>query len=179
MFGLSSPSPKSTSLLSHRGTDASHNFPYNCFSTVCSDIATLKSAFPLSSDTQVEVCYSHLMSAHHRRKFNLTSTELIVSIDKSMVTPAQAAKNLVRLQLLCESHMAATARSLQVCARQHTWNQILPSSPGTVPLMAVKSPFLSASLAVSIFSCSNFSPSLASHGTPFSFCVPCSCNFQC
>lgn len=118
------------------------------------------------------------MSAHQRRKFNFTSTEPIVSIDKSMVTPAQAAKDLVRLQLLCESHTAAAARSLRVCARQHTWNQILPSSPGTVPLMAVKSPFLRASQAVSILSCSNFSPSLAGHGTPVSFCGPCSCTFQ-
>lgn len=46
--------------------------------------------------------------------------------------------------------MAATARSLRVCARQHTWTQILPSSPGPMPLMAVKSSFLTASLAASI-----------------------------
>ncbi len=32
--------------VSYRGTDASYNFLYNCYSPVCSDIATVKSAFP-------------------------------------------------------------------------------------------------------------------------------------
>lgn len=85
--------------------------------------------FLLSSDTQAEVCNSPQLSAPHLQ-FKLNYTELIISIDKSMVSPAQAAKNLVWLQLLCESHMATTAQ-------QHIWNQILPSSPGTMPLMAV------------------------------------------
>lgn len=56
--------------------------------------------------------------------------------------------------------MAATDRSVQVCARQHTWNQILASSLGPMPLMAVKSSFLSASLAVSISVTPTFYPVL-------------------
>ena len=106
---LSSSNPKSNSLVSHRGTDASHNFPYNCYSAVCSDIATVKSAFPPVLWHSALVVLFPLDVPHH--KFKLSQTEPIISIDKTMVTPAQAAKNLVWLQLLCESHMAATAWS--------------------------------------------------------------------
>lgn len=56
--------------------------------------------------------------------------------------------------------MAATARSLRVCARQHTWTKMLPSSPGPMPLMAVKSSFHSASLAASISLAPTFYPFL-------------------
>ena len=60
------------------------------------------------------------------------------------MSPAWPVKNLVRLQLLRESLMAATVKVLQVCVWQHASNEILPSSPGSVPLMAVQSPFLTA-----------------------------------
>lgn len=104
--------------------------------------------FLLSSDTQVDLCYPQWLSTPHH-KLKLGCNEMIISIDKTMVTLAQAAKNLVQLQLSREPHMASRARSMHGCARQHTWNHILPSSPGPTPLMAVKSSFFSDSPAVS------------------------------
>lgn len=104
--------------------------------------------FLLSFDTQVEVCYSHWLSTRHP-KFKIQKSFLLTR-------PWWLLPRLQRIWYdsnYCASPtwQAATARSLHVCAGQHTWNKILPSSPGPMPLMAVKSSFLRASLAVPIF----------------------------
>lgn len=61
---------KISTLATHRGTNASHNLPYYCDSTVCSYIATVTSAFPPVL-WQVDLCCSHWTSTcHHRFKLS-------------------------------------------------------------------------------------------------------------